>query len=190
MRFPPPSVIATWPPANHVNPENRGPALLIVEFTILPVALICLALRLYVRIFVVRRSGWDDWLMVGAAVFGIGVTICVVLGRNVPAKHLLGRKRRASATTVLTIQVATQLYGWNIHVWDLTYLQMTQGRQVSIAGQALFVFASGLAKASILMSYLRIAPRASLFRKGTLAGMAVVVAAMPIFLIVLWTQCK
>ena len=85
MRFPPPSVIATWPPANHVNPENRGPALLIVELTILPVALICLALRLYVRVYLVRRSGWDDWLMVGAAIFGTGVTVCVVLGMVVDA---------------------------------------------------------------------------------------------------------
>ena len=68
MRFPPPEVIMSWPAPNHENPATRGPGLLITELTILPVALLCLCLRLYVRLFVVRSSGWDDWLMVGAAV--------------------------------------------------------------------------------------------------------------------------
>lgn len=68
MRVPPPEVKATWPKPNYVNPETRGPALLIVELTILPLALIILILRLYVRTMLLKNSGWDDWLMVGAAV--------------------------------------------------------------------------------------------------------------------------
>lgn len=80
MRFPPPSVLITWPPANHVNPENRGPTLMIVELTVLPLALITLALRLYVRFIVVKKIWWDDWLMVAAAFFCCGVTVAVILG--------------------------------------------------------------------------------------------------------------
>lgn len=72
-RLPPPEVLAQWPEPNYVDPEERGPALLIVELTFLPLALICLGLRLYVRLAIVRKTGWDDWLMVGAAVRAIGI---------------------------------------------------------------------------------------------------------------------
>jgi hypothetical protein len=41
---------------------------MIVEITVLTIALITLGLRLYVRFRIVRNSGWDDWLMIGAAV--------------------------------------------------------------------------------------------------------------------------
>jgi len=68
MRFPPPEVIATWPTPNYIDPVKRGPALIVVELTILPIALICLALRLHVRINIVNRVGWDDWLMVASTV--------------------------------------------------------------------------------------------------------------------------
>ncbi|KAF3019223.1 hypothetical protein E8E14_000506 [Neopestalotiopsis sp. 37M] len=136
---------------------------MIVELVALPLALICVALRLYVRIHLIKRSGWDDWLMVAAVFFCCGVTISVIL--------------------------ATQLYGWNIHVWDLTFREMVQGRKVSIAGQTIFVFASGLAKLSILASYLRIAVPGSWFRRLTWATIGIVAAAIPAFLLLLWLQC-
>lgn len=164
MRFPPPSVTASWPTPNPTNPVTRNDALVAIELILLSLALICLSLRLFVRIRIVRRGGWDDWLMVGAAIFNLGVTVSVIL--------------------------AAERYGWRIHVWDLTMDQMVGGRQVSIAAQTLFLFASGLAKTSILVSYMRIAPMGSWFRRLTWISIALVVAAMFIFLIVLWTQCR
>lgn len=137
--------------------------MLIVQLTILPIALITLLLRMHVRMFIVRRCQWDDWLMCVAMVFGIGVTVCVIL--------------------------ASQLYGWDVHVWDLKPGQLTQGRQASIAAQTMFLFASGLAKTSILVSYLRIAPLDSWFRRLTYWSLALVVSLIAIFLVVLWTQC-
>ncbi|KAF4847464.1 Satratoxin biosynthesis SC1 cluster protein 4 [Colletotrichum siamense] len=110
-----------------------------------------------------RKSWWDDWLMVGAAIFSISVTVCVIL--------------------------ATQLYGWNLHIWDTTFVQRMQGRQISIVGQTLFVFASGLSKLSILTSYLRIAPLGSTFQRVTQVTIGAVLALIIIFLMVLWTQC-
>lgn len=68
MRQTPPEVLATWPKPNYINPDTRGPALMIVELITLPLALLCLGLRLYVRIKIIRKTGWDDWLMVAAAV--------------------------------------------------------------------------------------------------------------------------
>ncbi|KAK1975816.1 integral membrane protein, partial [Colletotrichum cereale] len=163
MRLPPAKVMLTWPPPNHVDPVERGPELMIVELTSLSIAILCLCLRLYVRFFIIRRIWWDDWLMIAATMSCTFVTMCVIL--------------------------ATQLYGWNLHVWDLTPIQIRQGRQISIAGQTLFLFASGLSKLSILTSYLRIAPLGSSFRRLTWVAMAAIFALLWIFLIVLWTQC-
>lgn len=90
----------------------------------------------------------------------------------------------------ICVILASQMYGWNIHVWDLTKSQAMKGRQVSIAAQTLFLFASGLAKTSILLSYLRIAPANSWFRRFTYITIGLVAALVVGFLIVLWTQCK
>lgn len=68
MRLPPPEVIASWPPANYENPETRGPALLIIQLIMLPIALIVLLLRFYVRISIMGKVESDDWFMVAAAV--------------------------------------------------------------------------------------------------------------------------
>jgi hypothetical protein len=85
--------------------------------------------------------------------------------------------------------IADQKYGWNIHIWDLTVSQMMQGREVSIAGQTIFVFASGLSKLSILLSYLRIAFLGSRFRYFTYVVIGIVTAAILGFLPLLWAQC-
>ncbi|KAL2133306.1 hypothetical protein VTI74DRAFT_2572 [Chaetomium olivicolor] len=163
MRFPPPEVVATWPAPNYVNPVTRGPAVIIVELITLPLALTCLALRLYVRMKIMCKSEMDDWMMCGAAFFGTGATICVVL--------------------------AFARFGWDIHIWDLSLDKMIAGRQVSFAAQALFVPATALAKISILISYLRLAPINSLFRRLSIAGIWFVALSQIIFFIVLFTQC-
>jgi len=58
-----------------------------------------------------------------------------------------------------------------------------------MAGQSLFILASSFVKMSILVSYLRIAPEKSVFRRLVWATYGVVVAAMVVFFILLWTQC-
>ncbi|KAF2098225.1 hypothetical protein NA57DRAFT_66600 [Rhizodiscina lignyota] len=163
MRFPPPAVLATWPKPNYAHPVTRGPALMIVDLTLLSLALICISLRLWVRTRWLRKSWWDDYLMVFAAVFSIGTTVLVIL--------------------------ATQRYGWNVHVWDAPYSQLEIGRQASMAGQALFVVASTFVKMSILVSYLRIAPEKSLFRRLVWGTFGLIVLCGIVFLALLFTQC-
>lgn len=136
---------------------------MIVELTLLPIAIICVALRLWVRMRWLKKSWYDDWLMVAAVIFSAGTTVLVIL--------------------------ATQLYGWNVHVWDLPLTKMETGRQASMAGQTLFVLASSFVKMSILTSYFRIAPEKSLFRKLVWATFALVFAAFIVFLVALWVQC-
>jgi hypothetical protein len=82
MRFPPADVLAAWPRPNYINPVTRGPAILIIELTILPLALLCVASRLWIRIRWLRKSWWDDWLMLVAAFWSIGTTCIVILGTS------------------------------------------------------------------------------------------------------------
>uniref|UniRef100_L2FBY5 Integral membrane protein n=1 Tax=Colletotrichum fructicola (strain Nara gc5) TaxID=1213859 RepID=L2FBY5_COLFN len=68
MRIPPISVILAWPRPNYTNPETKGPGLMIIELVFLLMALTCLGLRMYVRLVMIRKTWWDDWLMVGAMI--------------------------------------------------------------------------------------------------------------------------
>jgi hypothetical protein len=68
MRSPPPEVVATWPAPNYVDPEIRGPDLIVVGVVTLAGALLCLGLRLYVRLRIMRKIELDDWVMVAATV--------------------------------------------------------------------------------------------------------------------------
>jgi len=164
MRNPPPDVVASWPAPNYTNPETRGPALIIVDLLAVSISTICLGLRLYVRARIVRSVGWDDWLMVGAALFGVGLTICIVL--------------------------ASSRYGWDIHIWDLTSAKIVASRQVSFAAQALFILATALAKISIFASYLRLAPPDTWFRHLSIFGIwATALANFSIF-VALFSECR
>ncbi|EOA82009.1 hypothetical protein ACJQWK_05362 [Exserohilum turcicum] len=163
MRSPPPEVLLSWPKPNYVDPVTRGPGLMIVELTLLPIAMLVVFLRLWVRISWLKKSWYDDYLMIVAMIFSIGTTVVVIM--------------------------ASQLYGWDRHVWDLKPHQMMVGRQASMACQTLFVLASSTVKMSILVSYFRIAPEKSTFRKLVWATFALVFAAFVVFLVALWVQC-
>jgi len=65
------------------------------------------------------------------------------------------------------VVLAVTRYGWDIHIWDLTFERLIVGRKISFAAQALFILATALAKMSILISYLRIAPLDTWFRRGS-----------------------
>ena len=68
MREPPPDVVASWPAPNYINPQTRGPALIVVELLTVFISTVCIALRLYVKARIIHSVGWDDWLIIGAAV--------------------------------------------------------------------------------------------------------------------------
>lgn len=68
MRSPPPEVVASWPRPNYVNPETRGPDLIVAGVITLVFAVVCLAMRMYVRLRIMRKTELDDWVMVVATV--------------------------------------------------------------------------------------------------------------------------
>ncbi|KAH8731068.1 hypothetical protein GQ44DRAFT_699292 [Phaeosphaeriaceae sp. PMI808] len=163
MRSPPPEIRKTWPKPNYVNPVTRGSTLMAVELTLLPIAMVVVFLRMWVRVGWLKKAWYDDYLMLLAMVFSIGTTVLVIM--------------------------ATQLYGWDRHVWDAPLQMLITGRKASLAGQTLFVLASSTVKMSILVSYFRIAPEKSLFRKLVWGTFVLVFAAFVVFMVALWVQC-
>jgi hypothetical protein len=73
MRFENPEVIATWPAPNHVNPEERGPALYIIASIVFFLAVVAVFTRLCVRLFVRKWLGPDDALIFLALVSLLGL---------------------------------------------------------------------------------------------------------------------
>jgi hypothetical protein len=81
------SVIQSWPKPNYVDPVRRGPALVIVNSSLLPVAMAVVGLRLYTRLIVCRSAGLDD-LFIALAVVSIhvlSVSKLPLIGYQVPA---------------------------------------------------------------------------------------------------------
>lgn len=68
MRSPPPEVLKTWPKPNYVDPVTRGSTLMIVELTLLPIAMIVVFLRMWVRVAWLKKAWYDDYLMLLAMV--------------------------------------------------------------------------------------------------------------------------
>ena len=71
----PPEVIAGWPAPNYVNPDRRGPALIIVNSILLPLALVVVGLRLYTRLRIARSAGLDDVFIALASVSPLNLII-------------------------------------------------------------------------------------------------------------------
>lgn len=93
-----------------------------------------------------------------------------------------------TAVSILVI-LASTTYGWDKHLYDLTLNQLSDGRKISMAIQAVFIFSSSLAKVSILISYLALAPLDSLFRRLTKYAIVFIVAMNSGSFILLFTQC-
>jgi hypothetical protein len=65
---PPLEVIASWPPANLVDPEGRGTVATPIAAILSPITFFVIFARLWVRFYLQRNAGWDDWFMVAAIV--------------------------------------------------------------------------------------------------------------------------
>jgi hypothetical protein len=169
---------------------------MIVELTLVPVALICVLLRLWIRIGWLHKSWWDDYLMVVAMV---GETLrCIGPSLNEDRYSLVlqqpwssWRSRCMDGTSTCGMQPfhccrMVERYTFIAHAKNIP---PSNSAQASMAGQTLFVLASSFVKMSILVSYFRIAPNKSTFRKLVWVTLSIVVAAFLTFLIALWLQC-
>lgn len=75
---PPLSVIETWRP-NYIDPPTRAglvPALVVTT----ALALFILSARIFVRGYMQRNMGVDDWVILAAFVPTIALVVCACLG--------------------------------------------------------------------------------------------------------------
>jgi hypothetical protein len=82
MQLPPVDVLLSWPTPNYVDPETRGPALLIVNSILIALTILTVAARLYTRIVIKRWFGIDDIFILFALLFTIGLTAVVLLANQ------------------------------------------------------------------------------------------------------------
>jgi hypothetical protein len=67
-RFPTAAEMAAWPDPNYVDPDRLQTAALGVNVSMAVIVTFFISCRLYSRTVLVPAVGWDDWVMLTAAV--------------------------------------------------------------------------------------------------------------------------
>jgi uncharacterized membrane protein len=121
MQLPPVDVLLSWPTPNYVDPETRGPALLIVNSILIALTILTVIARLYTRIVIKRWFGIDDIFILFALLFTIGLAAVVLL-----ANQRYGWDRWATqfalALDIADIHITTDMFG--------TYLLLSSSRRI------------------------------------------------------------
>ncbi|KAI1393800.1 uncharacterized protein F4822DRAFT_25823 [Hypoxylon trugodes] len=165
MQLPPPSVIASWPTPNYVNPETRGHLGMVVGLLLSGLVTITLAIRLYARKWLTRGFALDD-IFILLAYFP------------------------TTAFTIIGV-VAEESLQWNRHSWDVEKRFIVPGLQLTLANEMLFDLATNLLKLSILTQLYRLMAATSA-RKMTIAVlvlMAIISLDFFAFIMVSILQC-
>ncbi|KAL2428899.1 hypothetical protein ABEF95_004937 [Exophiala dermatitidis] len=132
---PPPSVVASWPRPNYIDPNTRGPALEYICIIFSAVAVVVLAARLYSRLFITRAPGLDDLLALFALFASIALSVLVIIGNK--------------------------LYYSGRHVWDIPPSTFVPHRINVWASMWCYVVAATLIKISVLLFYRRLSVKFS-----------------------------
>ena len=80
---PPPGVTP-----NFAHPEDKGPTLVIVATVLLALVIIALANRAYTKLYIIRKSSWDDLTMSLSALGVITIYIICILGEGAYSSNL------------------------------------------------------------------------------------------------------
>jgi hypothetical protein len=156
--------MASPPPVNLPPDESRGGIINIVTWVGTAISTIFVVLRIYVRVWVTHSPGWDDALIVVAAMFRItGSIVCGV------AIH----------------------YGIGRHVYYLTPTQLTKTLYYSAIMQPITIIAYCLPKLAVVVLITRLAGP-SVWKRGVyfLYGViAVLFITSALCFIYLFAQC-
>ncbi|MBE7182582.1 MAG: hypothetical protein INR71_15485 [Terriglobus roseus] len=124
------SVLLSFPPPNYEDPETHGDGLVIVNSIFIALVTICVALRLYTRLFIKRWFGIDDWFIILAWIFTMATDILVI--------------------------VANQNYYWDRHIWDIPLSDSAGNLKVALASTILFTCAASSTRISLVCFYYRL----------------------------------
>ncbi|KAJ5038515.1 hypothetical protein J3E72DRAFT_184907 [Bipolaris maydis] len=162
---PPLSVIASWPPPNYVNPEGRGRVTSNIAFVLTPITFFTVFSRLWVRFYMQRNAGWDDWLTV------VALPLVMTLAVLIPWSKILP---------------------YCLHIWDVDVSLFETQRKLILSIEILFVLGTGLIKVSILLFFRRLGSRGTskAFRITTWVAIGVQIASTIAFFISPLLGCR
>ncbi|CAJ2512379.1 Uu.00g053940.m01.CDS01 [Anthostomella pinea] len=109
--------------------EDRGPLLDAINIAFLVISVTIVGLRCYVRVFMVKRFGLDDWAMLLATTFFVSYCVCSISGVH---------------------------YGTGRHKWDLSTEGYAKGREFWWFCYLTYCWSMILSKASIALFLLRV----------------------------------
>lgn len=173
-----------WSTPNLVNPQSRGPALLVLSVVFPIITVVVTLLRLYARLFIIRALGLEDALIALTLVFIPAISAALIEG---------------------------QYHGWRQHIWDQR-IEWERGSkmvcitvmffssipspfvrlltaQASWFSQLLFVLIMTTVQLSILASYRRLAI-ITWFRRCVWALVVFTLTWGLSFAFVLWFSCQ
>ncbi|KAF2429363.1 hypothetical protein EJ08DRAFT_573853, partial [Tothia fuscella] len=166
MRVIPFEVIAKWPTPNYVNPETRGPDVVILNAVLIAVVTFVVLLRLYVRAYVLRWWGIDDVFIIIALICTMALTACVIL--------------------------ANLSYGWDRHLWDLPFREWAGALKLAWATKVIFSASACFTRLALLFFYYRLVQDSGMkwFRNMIHFTVFVSISTMLVLIFITIFQCK
>ncbi|KAF1929973.1 uncharacterized protein M421DRAFT_381924 [Didymella exigua CBS 183.55] len=135
-RFPTPAEILSFPTPNYVNPHTLRPLAIGIITPVTTLVVIFISCRFYSRTVLTKTLGWDDGIMLLAAIISVGNNIMVIASMF-------------------------PQYRMGYHLWDVPpqiLFGTLKSAQMGMASQLLFTVLITLMKTAILLTYLRIFP--------------------------------
>lgn len=158
-------MIESWPTPNYINPETRGPGLLILSIILIILGAIIVSVRTYTRLRITKAFGLDDVLVIIAYVLAVALSSLVIIGNT---SYYSGR-----------------------HIWDVPTSTFVPHRHNIWASELIYVLASSAAKISVLLFYRRLSMEfTSAFLWATHLGLAVNLIYLVFFVVWLCTLCQ
>ncbi|RDK46528.1 P-type ATPase [Aspergillus phoenicis ATCC 13157] len=119
-------------------------AIFIVSAVTVGLAIICVSLRCFVRLYILRAFGWDDALVVTALALFIALSVLCMMGTEAGIGHTLADFESFSLKSGNPMDSLHAVQYAMIHWW---------------LGQMLYLWASAVAKVAIALALLRLAVR-------------------------------
>lgn len=117
---------------------NRGPQLQAAAIGLLVLAVLSFAQRAYVRTFMVKAFGMDDWLMSGAMISYIFFATCVLAGIHYGTGRHMADLSDHDQQMALEVSFGeqTQPY-WVITAWSCLRISLADSRLTSSGSTAM-----------------------------------------------------
>ncbi|OLN85268.1 hypothetical protein CCHL11_04371 [Colletotrichum chlorophyti] len=170
---------------NLQDPEpvlNRRPAVLAMVISFLIVAWICGSLRLYVRFFIARCPGWDDFFVVLSLLTSLFLSAATCSGSSSVLAALYRQDITDTSGSALN-------YGLGRHFISLGFLGMQDFIHAFYLCNGAYSMATALIKLALLFQYLRMFEKGSKSRLVTTVFIVITALWGLVYSFLTWVPC-